>query len=120
MKTTINSNTREAIGGIIQGLFYLSREAENADLHSIRNLLITVIDDINGWADNSQTESDKCETSAIITNSSFLSAIQFLSKFASIKDSKLKKEIIEEIRKCEATRSNNIKIFPLKNKDLTH
>jgi hypothetical protein len=110
MKNT-NQSTNEAIGGIIQGLFYLSREAETSQLYSVKNLLITVIDDIMGLADNSCKQADRFPSDIILTSSSFLSAIEFLSKFASIKDSKLKSEILDEIKKCQENMSDNILYF---------
>ena len=99
MQTDTKNDKKEAIAEIIQGLFYLSRTAENAELSSVRNLLVTAIDDVAGWADNTTNDSEQSISSSIVTNSSFIAAIEFLSKFASIGDSALKDEIIREIRK---------------------
>ncbi len=105
--------TKESVKFILKGLFYLSREAEASELPSIRNLLLTVMDDITGWADN-HPEGLEISSTKIITNSSFLAAIEFISKFAAIKDEQLKKEIIEELRKVDENASGNIRIFPFK------
>jgi hypothetical protein len=105
--------TSDTINSILQGLVYLCREAEVAQLDSIRNSLITLIDDISGWVDNNKQNVGDVSPTAIITNSSFIAAIKFLSKFASIKDELLKKEIIEEIKKIEeSSTKRGIYIFP--------
>lgn len=113
MKNLSNKNT-EIISSIVNGLFYLSQEAENGDLKVVRNLLLTTIDDIVGWVDNASEDNNESASYSIIKNSSFIAAIEFLSKFASIKDSKLKKEILDEIGKIECVKADNVRPFPIK------
>lgn len=103
--THITEKNKESISQILQGLSYLTREAETNKLIPVRNLLLNTINDIAGWIDNNE-QSFGTSSANIMVDTSFMAAIEFLSKFASINDEVLKKEIVDEIRSSESRRTN--------------
>jgi hypothetical protein len=101
MQNLMIENKQEVIGSIVQGLYYLSREAENAGLESIKGLLLVAIDDISGWVENAREDSPECLGADFVVNSGFLTVIEFMSKFADISDSQWKKELLDEVKKIQ-------------------
>jgi hypothetical protein len=81
---------------VISGINFLICEAESQPNKQVLHILRTSLRDVCLALENQAADSGRDHIERILGSDLFL-AIQFLSKYASIKDAELRKEVLQEI-----------------------
>lgn len=92
----MTSDQLKAAQAIISGLHYLLHEADHHKLHRVSKVLHASIKDICTCLEH-DCEDDSAPFALYDTD--LFMAIKFLSRFASIRDEDLKREIMDQIQK---------------------
>jgi hypothetical protein len=83
---------------ILEGLKYLSIEADRKNIVTAGNIIRAAMSDIKCWAtQGNQTQEFLDPLQNILIDANVWAAIDFLSKFSAINDSELREDILEKI-----------------------
>lgn len=99
---SIDSSQYACVKDSLVGIQYLAGEMENMQLGQLSNLLRAVCRDIVKWVESQDKNQEYYkEMQSFLTNGEMAVASDFISKFCSIKDFKVRKNIINLIEALE-------------------
>lgn len=92
----MNNEQVQVSKNILRGLNFLANEADGSGADRVARILKLCARDVHVVIKNSQ---DEPAESAILRDESLFHAIQFLTKFASLKDPKQKRDLLSELER---------------------